>query len=126
MENAEAKPDERHSGAQKVVFLCFTEPVGVSADGIRPHLSEHKAWLAERERSADLLFAGPMLDEDYRYSGSGLLDIQAESIAAANDIADRDPLHINGIRQYRMVPWQINEGSVDIRLTLSDGKFTLK
>jgi hypothetical protein len=41
-------------------------------------------------------------------------------------IADRDPLHINGIRQYRMVPWQINEGSVDIRLTLSDGKFTLK
>jgi len=25
-----------------------------------------------------------------------------------------------------MVPWQINEGSVDIRLTLSDGKFTLK
>lgn len=126
MESEKAKPDERHSGAQKVVFLCFTEPVDLSPEDIRPHLDAHKAWLAEVERSADLLFAGPMLDEDYRYSGSGLLILQAESMADAMSIADNDPFHANGIRKYRMVPWQINEGSVDIRLTLSDGRFTLR
>lgn len=125
MKSEKARPDERHSGAQKVVFLCFTEPVDLSPEDIRPHLDAHKAWLGEVERSADLLFAGPMLDENYRYSGSGLLIIQAESMGAAISIADGDPFHANGIRKYRMVPWQINEGSIDIRLTLSDGRFII-
>jgi uncharacterized protein len=125
-DNETAKPDERHTGAQKVVFLCFTEPAGVSPEEMRPHLDEHKAWLADMERSSDLLFAGPMLDEDYRYSGSGLLVLRATSLAEAVSIADRDPFHAKGIRTYRLVPWQINEGSMDVRLTLSDGAFTFK
>jgi uncharacterized protein YciI len=72
------------------------------------------------------MFAGPMLDENYRYSGSGLLVLRAESIAEAAGIADRDPLHAKGIRKYRIVPWQLNEGSIGVQLTLSDGSFTLK
>ncbi|WIY00996.1 YciI family protein [Amycolatopsis mongoliensis] len=125
MESRKAKPDERHTGAQKVVFLCFTEPVSMSPEDMRPHLDEHKAWLTELERAGELLFAGPMLDDDYRYSGAGLLVLRADSVTEAKDIADRDPFHARGIRKYRIVPWQINEGSVEVRLTLSDGRFTL-
>lgn len=125
MDDVQAKPDERHAGAQKVVFLCFTEPEGLSAEEIRPHLDAHKAWLTDMERSSVLMFAGPMLDDNYRYSGSGLLVFQASSMAEARSIADLDPFHANGIRKYRIVPWQINEGSMDVRLTLSDGRFTL-
>jgi uncharacterized protein YciI len=125
MDDMKARPDERHSGAQKVVFLCFTEPVDMSPEEMRPHLDAHKAWLAEMERSSALLLAGPMLDENYRFSGSGLFVIQADSMREAASIADRDPFHANGIRKYRLVPWQINEGRIDVRLTLSDGRFTL-
>lgn len=53
------------------------------------------------------------------------LALMAESLAEARRIADRDPFHRNGIRKYRVVPWQINEGSMDIRFTLSDGKFSI-
>jgi uncharacterized protein YciI len=126
-ENAAARPDERHSGAQMVVFLCFTEPAaGVSSDeDIRPHLESHKSWLADVEAASELLFAGPMLDEGYRYSGSGLLVLRANSVAAAKEIADRDPLHSKGLRTYRIVPWQINEGQFDVRLTLSGSRFLI-
>ncbi|AEA24444.1 YciI family protein [Pseudonocardia benzenivorans] len=126
-ENISARPDERHSGAQKVVFLCFTEPAeGVSSDeDIRPNLDSHKQWLSDIERSAQLLFAGPMLGDDYRYSGSGLLVLRAGSIAEAKEIADRDPFHSQGLRSYRIVPWQLNEGSFDVRMTLSDTRFEI-
>jgi uncharacterized protein YciI len=120
-----AKPDERHSGAQKVVFLCFTEPISLSPEEMRPHLDAHKAWLAEMERSSVLFLAGPMLDENYRFSGSGLFVLRADSMSEAASIADADPFHANGIRKYKLVPWQINEGSLEIQASLSDGKFRL-
>lgn len=122
--NEVAKPDERHAGAQLVAFLCFTEPAdGVTEADLRPHLAVHKAWLAGLEESSELLFAGPMLDDEYRYSGSGLLVLRAGSIAEAKAIADRDPFHTNRLREYRIVPWQINEGRIDIHLSLSDSIF---
>jgi uncharacterized protein YciI len=126
-ENVAARPDERHSGAQLVVYLCFTEPAeGVSAErDLRPHLDSHKAWLGAVEASSELLFAGPMLDEDYRYAGSGLLVLRAGSVGAAKEIVDRDPFHAKGLRTYRIVPWQINEGSFDLHLSLSDLGFRI-
>lgn len=117
----QARPDERHAGAQKVFFLCFTEPVELSPEEIRSHLEPHKQWLADLERSGILFLAGPMLDKNYRFEGSGLFVIRADSFAEAEEIADRDPFHANGIRTYRLVPWQVNEGSFAVHSTLSDG-----
>jgi uncharacterized protein len=122
-DQAEARPDERHSGAQLVFFLCFTEPAGVSAEEMRPHLDAHKRWIVEQERTGRLLAGGPLLDENYRFSGHGLFVLRAGSRAEAAEIADSDPFHANGIRTYRLQPWQLNEGNLQITLTMSDGAF---
>jgi hypothetical protein len=116
-----AKPDERHAGAQKVYFLIFTDPVVLSPEEIRPHLGPHKAWVAELEQSHRLLAAGPLLDGNYRFAGPGMMILRASSIAEAETVADSDPFHTHGIRKYRVVPWQLNEGTINLRLTLSDG-----
>jgi hypothetical protein len=121
----DARPDERHSGAQKVFFLCFTEPVSMTPDGIRPHLEAHKAWILDLERTGRLVMGGPMLDDDYRFAGPGLLVLRARSFAEAQAIADADPFHARGIRKYRLMPWQVNEGSIELRLTLSNGRTAL-
>jgi len=121
----EAKPDERHSGAQKVFFLCFTEPGSMTPEEMRPHIDAHKSWLVELERSGGLVMGGPMLDDDYRFAGPGLLVLRAKSFAEARAVADADPFHARGIRTYRLVPWQVNEGSIELRLTLSDGQAAL-
>ncbi|MGW5257690.1 YciI family protein [Streptomyces sp. NPDC004012] len=119
--HAQAKPDERHAGAQKVLFLCFTEPVELSPDEIRPYLGTHKQWLVDLERSGTLFLGGPMLDKNYKFDGSGLFVIRADSFAEADQIVGGDPFHAHGIRKYRLVSWQVNEGSFTVRLTLSDG-----
>lgn len=124
-ETTPAKPDERHAGAQKVLFLCFTEPNGVSADVLRQHLEEHKKWLADLERDGRLFAAGPLLDEDYRGSGSGMLILRAASRQQARDIVDQDPFHAHGLRRYRLQPWQLNEGSFGVNVILSDATATV-
>ena len=116
-----AKPDERHSGAQKVYFLCFTDPVAMSADDMRPYIDEHKAWLSRLERSGELFLCGPLLDDSFRFSGSGLMVLRAGSLREAKELADADPFHANGIRAYRLVAWQVNEGSLRLQASLSSG-----
>lgn len=119
-----AAPDERHSGAQQVYFLCFTDPVDMSPDDMRPYIDEHKAWLSELERSGRLFLGGPLLDDSFRFSGSGLMVLRASSAGEAREMMDAEPFHARGIRRYRLVPWQINEGSLSIQATLSSGTFS--
>ncbi|GHH83892.1 hypothetical protein GCM10018793_47090 [Streptomyces sulfonofaciens] len=118
----ETRPDERHAGAQKVFFLCRTQPArGVTQEQLYPHLPEHKKWVAEQEDQGRIFVAGPLLDEDYRAFGTGVLVIRARSLAEARDIFDSEPYHARGLRTYRLWPWQINEGSFHLRASLSGG-----
>jgi uncharacterized protein YciI len=123
--SAPAKPDLRHAGAQKVFFLVFTDPVQLTPDEIRPHLEPHKQWVVDLESAGRLFAAGPLLDDDYEFSGSGLMVLRASSFAEAKEIIDSDPFHQHDIRQYRLVPWQVNEGTLDVKMTLSSGSFEL-
>jgi len=118
----EARPDERHAGAQKVFFLCLTEPAdGIGPAQLRPRLAEHKKWVAGQESEGRIFVAGPLLDEDYQSFGKGVLVVRARSLAEARQIFDSDPMHELGLRTYQLWPWQINEGSFQLRVSLSDG-----
>jgi uncharacterized protein len=120
-----AHPDTRHSGAQKVYFVCFTEP----ADGARLHdieetLPAHKAWAAEAEAAGQLFVAGPFLDRGFRYTGSGMIVLRAKTEAEAEAIVSTDPMHGRGLRRYRLVPWQLNEGTLPLHIRMSTGHVT--
>lgn len=122
----EARPDVRHAGAQKVFFLCLTEPAaGVGSSELYPHLDEHKKWVAERETEGRMFVAGPLLDDDYQTFGHGVLVLRARSLAEAREIFDTDPFHAMGLRTYQLWPWQVNEGSFQLRVVLSDATFAL-
>jgi uncharacterized protein len=121
--NAKAHPDERLAGAQKVFFACFTERGQASMEDVERVVPAHKQWLADQEAGGRIFVAGPFLNEDYSYAGSGLIVLRAETAQQAHQLAAQDPMHANGIRTFRIVPWQINEGSVRIDLTLSQGTF---
>lgn len=120
----EAKVDETHSGLQRLYFLCFTEPAG-SLDDLERHLDEHKSYLKSLERDGRLFAAGPLLNEEYRFHGPGLIILNVASRAEAEEIVKADPFHSRGVRTWRLVPWQVNEGSLQLRLVFSESTFTL-
>ena len=116
--------DETHGGLQKLYFVCFSTPVRPAAE-LEANLESHKAYLSLLEREGRLLAAGPLLGDDARYDGSGLLVYRVSRRKEAEAIAQNDPFHIKGLRTYTLKPWQVNEGSLEVRLLFSQRRFEL-
>ena len=116
--------DETHDGLQKLYFVCLTRPARPLAE-LEKHLSSHKAYLSGLERDGKLLAAGPLLGEGARYDGNGLIVYRAETREEARELAENDPFHAGGLRRYELFPWQVNEGSLEVRLLFSTGKFDI-
>lgn len=117
------RPDEGHAGAQKVFFACFTDRGQASMEEIAKVVPLHKEWIAKQEAAGRIFVAGPFLTEDYSYAGSGLIVFRAETPAHARQLAEQDPMHASGLRTFRIVPWQLNEGSMHIDLNFLTGVF---
>ena len=106
---------------QKQLYMYHTFPtdgLGPVMDNIGPQL-EFQISLEER----GIMFgAGPFWDETEKiWEGEGMVIIRAGSLAEAKEIADSDPMHACGARQYTMRPWLMNEGTVTTKLRYSDG-----
>ncbi len=105
----------------KQLWVYIATPVG---DGSRQNafLKAHLAHQAALEKSGVMYGAGPLTEVGGK-STVGLIIIRASSAEEARKIADSDPMHINGARTYRLYQWSLNEGSIGVKLNLSEGTF---
>ena len=107
---------------QKQLYVVTTTP----ANGMGPvmeNLEEHLKFQIELEQKGIMFGAGPFWsDDEQMWEGEGMVIIRAGSLAEAKQIAASDPMHASGARTYRVRPWLMNEGTVTIKITYSDGK----
>lgn len=54
-----------------------------------------------------------------------MLIYRAASVAEANAIAQADPMHKSGAHTFKIRPWLLNDGSITIRVTLSEPQRSL-
>lgn len=106
----------------KQLYVILTKP----SQGLEPvldNLQDHLAYQLELERKGVMFAAGPFADDDQqRWEGEGMVIIRAENIEEAKQIAAEDPMHKSGAREYRVRPWMLNEGSITLKVTYSNGK----
>ncbi|QHQ33857.1 YciI family protein [Algicella marina] len=111
---------------QKQLFAIFTTPT----DGMAPifaNLEDHLAFQVGLEKDGILFAAGPLwTDDGSHWAGEGMVVVRAANKAEAEAIAARDPMHASGARSYRVRPWMINEGSVQVRLDFSSQTFAVE
>jgi len=89
-------------------------------DKVKALLPEHLAYQAELEKSGKLAFAGPLSDDSCELmEGVGLIIYRANSLEEAKELADKDPMHANNVRSYKLRRWLINEGSLNLNVGLS-------
>jgi uncharacterized protein YciI len=109
----------------KQLYVIFTTPV----DGIGPvmaNLQTHLDYQETLEKRGIMFAAGPhWTDDEQRWDGEGMVVVRADSLAAAQEIAAADPMHIAGARRYRVRPWLVNEGTITVRLDFATGRFQL-
>ncbi len=105
------------------VFVCFTTPV---QPGPPPPdvMAEHKAYIAALETSGKVFLAGPLSNaEGTHMSGAGMIVFAASSVAEAAALAENDPIHKAGIRNFTIQAWRLNEGAPLPGIRLSNRTF---
>ncbi len=107
---------------RKQLYVVFTKP----SQGMAPvmaALKEHLEFQIDLEKRGIMFGAGPFWnDAEDAWEGEGMVIIRAGSLAEAKAIAAADPMHKSGARSFTVRPWLLNEGTVTVKLTYSDGK----
>lgn len=116
---------KRQGFLAKQLYVIFTKP----ANGIKPvmdNLKEHLAFQIELEKEGTMFAAGPnWTDDEKSWEGDGMVVVRAQSLAEAEQIAARDPMHKSGARKFTVRPWFVNEGTIMVRLNYSKGTFEM-
>ena len=107
---------------QKDLYVVFTTPTEAGMGPVMEHLKEHLDFQVKLERDGIMFGAGPFWEDDeHTWNGEGMVIIRADSLAHAKELAASDPMHSSGARTFKVRPWLLNEGTVTVKITYSDG-----
>lgn len=110
--------EERGSLALEL-YVVISTPVKAPED-LRENLPAHLAYQAEQEEKGRLVMAGPLSDiTGELMEGVGMIVYRAVSLEAATALAEHDPMHKSGTREYTIRRWLVNEGSFQLDIKLS-------
>lgn len=123
----EYKETARARGSLALELFVVESTPRAAPEALRATLPAHLAYQRELESAGHLVLAGPLSDDTgEQMQGYGLIVYRAESLAAARALADADPMHASGHRTYRLRRWLVNEGSLTLRVRLSDQAVVLE
>src|SRR5262249_51699050 len=92
-----------------------------SLAAVKERLADHLAYMHQLEDRHVLVAAGPLMTDDGQFfEGDGLLVYRAAAVEQARELADADPMHASGARTYRLRPWLLSDGSIGVRVSLSN------
>ena len=117
---ADYKAEAKSRGALALeLYVAVSTPAKEPQD-VKASLPDHLAYQAQLEKAGSLAFAGPMSDESGEHmQGIGMIVYRAESLDAAQALAEGDPMHQSGARSFVLRRWMINEGSLNLSVGLS-------
>ena len=118
-------PMDAHGTLGKTLYVIHTTPkVGITPEQLGAVLPIHLQHQIKLEQDGILFAAGPMQTEDG--DRRGLIIIRAGSFAEARRISDSDPFHSQGLREYTIERWSMNEGGCSIRISYSDQTMSIE
>jgi uncharacterized protein YciI len=104
---------------RKKLYVLLSKPV-VPPDKLRPFLKEHLEYMIGLEKRGLVFASGPLADGDGPPSGHGLTVLRAADAEEARALAEGDPFFKNGLRTFELKQWTVMEGTLSLRVNLSD------
>lgn len=107
------------------LFVVHSTPTG-SPQKVKDTLAAHLEYQRQLEQQGVLAMAGPLSDPTGEMmTGAGMIIYRAASLTEAHTLAQNDPMHASGARNFTLHKWLINEGNLSINVGLSTGKAVL-
>lgn len=107
-----------------MIRMDMQHPVDSPLEHLGPHLREHILWLENQEQIGVLFLSGANRAGDI-WDGSGTAIVRADSLEHAQQIAETEPFHREGLRVNSTHGWLLNEGGLRMTLRLFDDSFEL-
>lgn len=104
---------------RKDLYVIFTRPVAPK-EKIMELLPKHLERQVELEKQGILFAAGPMEPQEEGKPRTGMIIVRAASFEEAHEIAMGDPFHAEGLREFDIWNWSMNEGSFTVTINYSD------
>jgi len=104
---------------RKKLYVLISTPV-VPPERLKPFLSAHLEYMIGLEKRGLVFASGPLADGAGPPTGHGLTVLRAKSAAEARALAEADPFFVNGLRTFELKEWTIMEGTLSLRVNLSD------
>ena len=114
------KADAKSRGALAMeLYVVRSKPSG-DMELVKSTLPAHLEYQKQMEASGVLVMAGPTSDKSGELmEAEGMIIYRASDLDAARAIADGDPMHAVGARNYDIRKWLVNEGSLSFTVSLS-------
>lgn len=95
-----------------------------TTEDIERMAAEHVAWLLKLEADGLVFMSGPRTSGPGVAPGAGITVLRAGSAEQAAEIAAADPFVASGLRTFEVFGWRVNEGAIQVGLSLGTGRFT--
>lgn len=113
------KPEELYSRMlRQSLYVITTTPA--RSPGMQELLPAHLDYQVKLEREGVLFGAGPLFEKGNDVPYGGMIIVRAKDEDEAHALADADPFHVAGLRQYTINRWLLNEGSMTLTVRYSD------
>ena len=104
---------------RKKFYVVLSKPA-VAPDKLQPYLSAHLEYMIGLEKRGLVFASGPLADGEGPPTGQGLTVLRAKDANEARAIAEADPFFVNGVRSFEIKEWTVMEGTLGVRVNLSD------
>jgi uncharacterized protein YciI len=104
---------------RKKLFVVLSQP-SATPEKLKALLPAHLEYMIGLEKRGVLFASGPLSDGAGPPSGAGLTVLRVANAREARKIAKADPFVVNGLRSFELKEWTVMEGSLGLRVRLSD------
>ena len=104
---------------RKKLYVLLSKPL-VAPEKLKPFLPAHLEYMIALEKRGLVFASGPLSDGEGPPSGHGLTVLRAANAQEARALAEGDPFFANGLRTFELKEWTVMEGTLGVRVNLSD------
>jgi uncharacterized protein len=104
---------------RKKLYVVLSKPA-VAPEKLQIFLSAHLEYMIGLEKRGLVFASGPLADGEGPPTGHGLTVLRAKDAHEARTLAEGDPFFVNGLRTFELKEWTVMEGTLGVRVNLSD------
>ena len=104
---------------RRKLYAVLSHP-SPSPEKLKALLPAHLEYMISLEKRGVLFASGPLSDGKGPPSGAGLTVLRVADINEARALAEADPFVRNRLRTFEVKEWTIMEGTLGLRVNLSD------